>query len=115
MKTKNQILFILLLCVACVSEPENEMTFDKTKWAEKEGEDYPYRNLMLSNVIYNDTIRNLNKNDVLNLLGEPDRINEGYIYYMINQKRLVFWPLHSKFLVFKFKDKNTIDWIKIHE
>lgn len=115
MRTKIQILFILLLCVACVSEPEFEMTFDKTKWAVKEGKDYPFRNRMLNNVIYNDTIRELNNIDILNLLGKPDRKNEDYIYYMIDQKRIAFWPLHSKFLVFKFKDENTIDWIKIHE
>jgi hypothetical protein len=115
MKTKIQVLFILLLCVACVSEPDSEMSFDKTKWAIKEGKDYPYRNKMLNNVIFNDTIRDLNKASIINLLGEPDRKNEGHIYYIIAQKRLAFWPLHSKFLVFKFKNENSIDWIKIHD
>ena len=115
MKIKTPFILIVLLCFSCLSEPGTEISFDKTKWSFKEGKDYPYRNSMTNNVLYNDTIRNLTKKEVFNLFGEPDRSKEGYIYYMIAQERLAFWPLHSKFLVFKFKDEYTIEWIKVHE
>lgn len=115
MKTKILMIFLVILCFACIIESETEISFDKTKWSLKEGKDYPYRNSMYNNVLYNDTIRNLTKKEILNLLGKSDRSNEDFIYYMIAQERLAFWPLHSKFLVFKFKDENTIEWIKVHE
>ena len=92
-----------------------EITFDKTKWRVKEGLDYPNRDQMLNSIVYNDTVRALNKDEILDLLGEPDRRNEGYLYYLISQRRLGFWPLHTKTLVIKLSGDNTIDWIRIHE
>jgi hypothetical protein len=64
------------------------MVFDMKKWRTKDGADYPYRDQMLNNIVQNDTIRTLNKDEILNQLGAPDRANENYLYYMITQKRL---------------------------
>ncbi len=90
------------------------MVFDKAKWKTKEGEDYPYRESMLKDVVYNDTVRTLNREEVIDLLGEPDRMNEGHLYYLISQKRIASWPLHKKFMVIKVSS-DTIEWIKVHE
>lgn len=118
---------VLFLCItACTAEKRekseqvdlaiaNEISFDKEKWAIKEGEDYPYRDQMLTDIVYNDTVRILNKNEILTLLGEPDRTNEGHLYYMIEETRLGSWTLHSKTLVIKIAEDNTIEWIKIHD
>ena len=121
------LIIPLLLCVlACNTEKDEksglinhgtkaEILFDKTKWRVKEGLDYPNRDQMLNSIVYNDTVRALNKDEILDLLGEPDRRNDGHLYYMISQRRLGFWPLHTKTLVIKLLGDNTIDWIKIHE
>ncbi len=86
---------LLLLCsFACSSDKksksdleergkESEIQFDKSKWSSKDGVDYPFRDLMLNDLIYNDTVRMLDENEILNLLGEPDRSTDGYLYYMI--------------------------------
>ena len=117
---------ILLLCAyACSSDKksksdlieqgiESEIKFDKSKWRSKEGADYPFRDPMLKDLIYNDTVRMLTENEILNLLGEPDRSTDGHLYYMIAQKRIGSWPLHTKSLVIKFSN-DTIEWMKIHE
>ena len=126
MKIRVFILFLLICCFACKTDtaenaqhekkkPDSEMAFDKAKWKMKDGEDYLYRDKMLNDVVYNDTVRALNKDEILDLLGKPDRSHENHLYYRIAQKRLVFWPLHTKTLVIKFSEDNTIDWIKIHE
>lgn len=120
------IIPLLLIVLACNTEKDKksasvyhgaiaEISFDKTKWKFKEGLDYPYRDKMLNSIVYNDTVRALNKDEILDLLGEPDRSNDGYLYYMISQRRLGFWPLHTKTLVIKLSGDTTIDWIKIHE
>jgi hypothetical protein len=124
-------IFIVLLfvsCIACKSDgdknAENEgmkqgidMVFDKVKWEMKDGEAYPYREKMLNDVVYNDTIRTLNKDEILNLLGEPTyyRTDKNYLHYLITKTRLGFWTLHTKTMVIKFSEENTIEWIKIHE
>jgi len=98
-------------------KPDSEMVFDKAKWNAKNGADYPYRDKMVNDIVYNDTIRTLDKIEILDLLGEPSyyRNNKNFLYYTIKQKRLISWPLHTKSMVIKLSEDNTIEWIKIHE
>jgi hypothetical protein len=125
-----RVLTILLLvsCIGCYSDhvnysedmktkPNSELAFDKTKWTTKDGADYPYRDKMLNDVVYNDTIRALNKDEILDLLGEPSyyRNNNNFLHYRISEKRLGPWTLHTKTMVIKLLKDSTIDWIKIHE
>ena len=119
------IIFILSSCVPDSEtgnypysegeRPESEMTFDKTKWIIKEGLDYKYRDKMVNDVVYNDTIRQLNKDQILKLLGKPDRQTEYHLYYTVKQKRIANWPLHTKSMAIKLTDKDKVEWIKIHE
>lgn len=127
MKIRPFIIVLFLSCIACnnaseenTEKPEKsilttDIAFDKKKWATRDGVDYPYREKMLNDIVFNDTLRALNKDEFLEMLGEPDRTNENYLYYTIAQKRLGFWPLNTKTMVIKFSESDTIDWIKIHE
>jgi len=128
MKIRVIIVLLFICCLACNNErknysegislkPDSEMKFDKAKWKMKDGKDFPYRNKMLNDIVYNDTVRSLNKDEILDLLGEPTyyRSNENFLYYTITQKRLFSWPLHTRSMVIKFSDHNSIEWIKIHE
>ncbi|MDM9630675.1 hypothetical protein [Robiginitalea aurantiaca] len=89
--------------------------FDSGKWGIKVGADYPHRELMLSTLVYTDTLRKLNREEILSLLGRPDRSSEAHLYYLINQTRLGPWPLKSRFMVIKLTPSDTVEWIKIHE
>jgi hypothetical protein len=91
------------------------MPFNKTKWATKDGRDYPYRDKMLKDLMTNYQLHGLKKDTLEKLLGPPDRTNNGYLYYTIAQKRLGFFPLHTKTLVFKLTTDSTVEWRKIHE
>ncbi len=128
MRIRYLIIFLLFYGLACNTERHDksdlaggktspEANFDKIKWSIKEGKDYPYRDQMLNAVVYNDTIRMLNKDQIVELLGEPDYVRDDnfYLYYRITETRLAFWSLHTKTLVIKLTDDNIIDWIKIHE
>ena len=50
----------------------------------------------------------------LNLLGEPDYVREGHLYYRITETSLGNWPLKTKTMVIKLEDDKAIEWIKIH-
>ncbi|MEZ5083761.1 MAG: hypothetical protein R2750_09970 [Bacteroidales bacterium] len=126
MKIKYFVLFIFVSFLSCDTgseenaEDQNKqqdivIAFDEAKLKTIDGKDFPYRDKMLNNILYNDTIRALNKDEILDLLGEPTRINENYLYYMISQTRLGSWPLSTKTLVIKFAEDNTIEWIRVHE
>jgi hypothetical protein len=126
MKVKLLFILILIACLACNTDKKNrsesmgndtesEISFNKEKWSEKIGPDYPYRDQMLNDLVYNDTIRELNKDEIIELLGQPDKINEGHLYYLVTKKSLGPWPLHTKNMVIKLSEDNSIEWIKIHK
>lgn len=126
MNTRISIVLLVVCFLSCSTNREentknanktsgSEIAFHKEKWRAKEGKDYPFREGMLNDIVYNDTIRSQSKEEILGLLGEPDRINEEYLYYMVSQTRLGFWAIRTKTLVIKFSDNYEIEWIKIHD
>jgi hypothetical protein len=98
-----------------VEEAKTQVPFDAEKWSVKKGWDYPFRDMMLDDVVSNQEFRILSSNEIIELLGEPTRINEGHLYYRIAQKRLVLWPLHTKTLVIKMNEGDEVEWMKIHQ
>ncbi|MBT8188873.1 MAG: hypothetical protein KJO50_09530 [Bacteroidia bacterium] len=112
------IILLIMSAYACNSdrsEIPSQMEFVKEKWHLKEGKDYTYRYPMLNSLLYNDTIRSLDKDEILNLLGEPDYERERHFYYRVQETRLVSWRLHTRTLVIKLRDDDSIEWIKVHE
>ena len=116
----------IISCIACQRDKEAEehpatveettqIAFDQTLWQTGKDGKYPFRAQMVDSVLYNDTIRSLNGEEILELLGDPDKVNEGHLYYTISQRKLGAWPLHTKTLVVKLSDENSIEWIKLHE
>ena len=109
---------LLFYCFACKNGAEiNEEHFDKTKWAIKEDNKYPYRDKMLKDLIDNYTLHGLTRDSILNLLGEPTRTDSGYLFYTVSQRFVadIPVPLHTKSLVIKFTNEGRVEWRKIHE
>ncbi|WP_445381192.1 hypothetical protein [Robiginitalea sp. IMCC43444] len=109
--------FGLLLVFSCTPDGDKaeESPFDKTKWGEKQGDNYLYREAMLNGILYNDSIRELREEKIMELLGKPDRRNGEYLYYEISRRRLLGWTLHAKTMVVKMKADKSVDWIKVHQ
>ncbi len=123
MQTRSVFLILFFCCFSCSNENAGtgkqatalDSIFTHEKWMATDGQDYTYRDQIYRDVLYNDTIRSLGKAELLDLLGEPDRTNEDYLYYTIDQKRLGLWPLHTRTMVFKLTEHDSIEWIKLHE
>lgn len=121
MKTKIYILLLSLCCFACNNDKvekvatisKSEMAFDKTKWNTKSGTDYPFRNEMLKKLRATDTLRHLKKEEIITLLGPPDRMDKEYLFYKIAQKHIGILPIQTKTLVIKLSKKRNL--IMIHE
>ncbi|MCF6133211.1 hypothetical protein [Flavobacterium wongokense] len=124
MKKLILIFIVLISTVACKSNDEENakkdskttgrIAFDWKKWQTKEDKDYPYRNDMIDDLIASDTIKKLSKAKILSILGEPDRIDNNYFFYQIDQERIGSWPITTKTLVIKIKNDETVEWVKIH-
>lgn len=115
-------LLCLFLLLACEGESTRQndteevtAAYDKSKWLAREGDDYLHRAEMLNTVLYNDSLRSLPESGVLNMLGDPDRRQDGHLYYKIEENRTFGWTLHATYLVVKLTDDGKVEWIKVHE
>ena len=109
-------MFIVFFFLSCHTPPSEvpEAEFEATAWKVKEGRDYPHRDGMLIDLMQNDSIRALNEEHMIELLGEPDRTQDHHLYYIIHQSRLGFWVLRQKTLVIKYTPADSVEWMKIH-
>ena len=118
MNIKYLLPFIMLWFVACNQQKQEakQEKFDKSKWAIQEGNTYPYRDAMLNNLIADKRLTGTKRNNILNMLGEPTRIDTNYIFYRIKQTKLgLMLTLHTKTLVLEFATDSTVRTSKIHE
>jgi len=124
MKTRLLLLFLVVCVGSCQNtdktnaetEPrELKMKFDKERWRVTSDAAYAYRDKMLQDLIGSKRLKQLKKAAVLELLGAPDRTDSLYLFYTILQKRALFFPLHTKSMVIKLKDNDSVEWVKIHE
>lgn len=115
--------FTIALCTAflawgCQSDPgipDAQIPFDREQWELKSASSYTYRDQMVDAVLYSDTLRSLKRAELLEWLGNPDREQEGHLYYTIAENRLGFWTLNKKSIVIKLKTDDSVEWIKLHE
>lgn len=119
MKNNSSFIFLLLLTTllifSCKPEVERPQKFDKEQWAVRKENIHPYRNNMLKDLMNNYDLHGVNKDSVFNLLGSPDRSDNGYLFYEINRQQIGFFTLHTKTLVIKLKPDSTVEWLKIHQ
>src|SRR4051812_11280729 len=103
MKHGIYIFLLFFSCVACTKTTEErsnittreadtlsnaEIKFDKKKWRAKDDDDYPFREAMLNDLMINENLKGMKRDDAIRLLGEPDKIDTSYLFYRVEQKRL---------------------------
>ncbi|MDB5193726.1 MAG: hypothetical protein JWQ96_3289 [Segetibacter sp.] len=119
MKIRNALLLFFLAFLACKnkSDEKSEEKFDKIKWATKQDREYTYRDKMLADFMTSYKLNGVPKDSVLSLLGQPLRSENGYLYYIVDQKFLpnTYFPISTKSLVIKLTKDSTVEWRKIHE
>lgn len=124
MKIHHLICFLLISSCTCnstnktptppIDKEELEMAFDFEKWNLKNGNIYPFREQMVNSILFDDSLRQLSKDEIVETLGEPNRQTGEYIYYEIERSKLLFMTMYTRTLVIKF-DGQRVEWMKVHE
>ena len=109
------ILLMFSEVAAEKNEREHGIAFDHEKWNTRIDDNFVYRNKMIKDLITSETLRRLNKDEVISMLGQPDRIDNAYLFYRIDQKRIGLFPLHVTTLVIKLSIDGTPNKVMIHE
>lgn len=114
------LLCFILLLTSCNKQEETVVKnqiieFNKEKWLIQDGYTYPNRDKMLPVLFTNDTLKKLERKDIYSLLGEPNRTDKNYLFYTVSQRRIGFFPLHTKTLVIKLQGNDSLNKVMIHE
>lgn len=112
------ILAVLFLFLSCKNNVEEnpKKTFDAVLWLVKDTEgNYAHREEMLDNLVYKVTLKGLPKEEIIKMLGEPERTDNNHLFYEVSSKQVGAFPLHKKFLVIKLDKNNTVEWRKIKD
>ena len=118
MQIRKLLLTFFIASVGCQNKDgQPEQKFDRIKWATKHDREYPYRDKILNDLITNHKLHGIRHDSVLYLLGQPNRTDNGHLFYTIEQKFFpnTSWPLHTRTLVIKLARDSTVEWRKIHE
>ncbi|MBS1731905.1 MAG: hypothetical protein JST02_01290 [Bacteroidetes bacterium] len=113
------VLFVTLFCWSCDHNRKQssgaDEKFDSAKWMVNTDGKFPHRDAMLNDLLANSTLQRKKRAEVLRLLGEPTREDNGYLFYLVSQEKIGFFPLHTKTLVIKFTEYKVVEWVKIHK
>lgn len=116
--TRVLLILLLLACLSCKNKSggQSQEKFDKIKWAIKEDKKYPYRDKMLNDLVYKQKLKGVRKEEVIDMLGQPNRTDTNYFFYIVDESFFgdLPVPIHSKSLVIKFLN-DTVEWRKIKE
>ena len=118
MNVRKYFPVFLLCCLACTHKKQeiSGEKFDKAKWITQSGKEYPYRDLMLNDLIANKRLTGLKRDSILNMLGQPNRSDTNYIFYSIEQTLLAgIFPVHTTMLVVEFAADSTVRSSKIYQ
>ncbi|MBP9195368.1 MAG: hypothetical protein KBF57_11840, partial [Saprospiraceae bacterium] len=109
MKERNLLtLLILMTLFSCRRDAEiaalGKMEFNSEQW--KEGSDgvYPYREKMVDDLLKRYDWEGMPRAEVEALLGKPGSGDSLNYVYMMYQKKVSFFRLHTHALVVKFRE-----------
>ena len=113
-----KVILILLFILPIIHACNQDSHFEKTKWLEKEDISYPYRAVMLDDLVTNYKLTGLTYQQLTDLLGQPDslsnKLNE-VVYEITVQYDIDIDPVYEKNLVFQFNPDSTVKSFKIEE
>ena len=112
-------MMVLLSCQTSKNEKseaaaETEVAFDRELWLTRDGTNFPHRESMYKSLFENDTLKKLKKDQVLQMLGEPTRIDNLHLFYRITEDRVGMMIMRTKTLVIKLREDDSVEKVMVH-
>lgn len=97
-----------------------DMDFNSKKWLiEKDLEYFPYRNLMINDIVENNLFAGFHYDRLIDSLGVPDNVrprNDNEIYYLIeNDYGWDIDPIYTKYLILTLNNDSCVINSKVYE
>lgn len=96
------------------TQASEQLTFETLNWKTASGEAFPYREKMLKNLLDSVKLKGLKYAEVIKLLGQPERIDNGHLFYPVSRSEVGALTLHTTTLVIKLNKDSIVEWRKLH-
>lgn len=110
------VLAVLLLLSSCFHK--NNRPFDSVEW-KNEGVDWwitDVREKMVNNLIQSDTLIGLQKEEVKELLGIPEKIDNNKLYILVREKYFTnIDPDYIKYLIVELNDFEKVFKVSVYK
>jgi len=109
-------LFLFFVIIVLLNGCHKDIKFDKDKWSQEDGFDWPVRNKMLNDLVKNCPLLRRHQSEVLNLLGQPSNWGNNFFSYQLAIRYSGIDPVYQKDLEFIYSGQDsTIISFKIVE
>jgi hypothetical protein len=113
-------LLLILTFLTILTSCENQLKFDSGKWKEYEDlNSYPYRQLMLRDIVENNRLIGLSYQSIIDSLGQPQNYSDkklNELWYMVTTKYGTdIDPVYAKYLVLTIDNDSTVTKVDINE
>jgi hypothetical protein len=112
-------LLILMTLFSCRRDAEIEslqkMEFNTKQWVEGTDGVYPYREKMVDDLLKRYDWEGMPRAEVEALLGKPGSGDSLNYVYMMYQKKVSFFRLHTHALVVKFREDGVVKKVVIYK
>jgi len=113
-----RIVIILLFVLPIIHACNQGCHFEQAKWLEKKDLSYPYRDVMLDDLVKNYELTGLTYQQLTDLLGQPDSLSDRsneVVYEIKVEYDIDVDPVYVKNLIFEFSPDSTVLGFKIEE
>jgi hypothetical protein len=113
-----KIIFILFFIIPIIQTCNRDFHFVKTRWLEKKDSVYPYRDVMIDDLVTNYELTGLTYQQLKDLLGQPDSLsdkNNEVVYEIKIEYDIDIDPVYTKKLIFEFSPDSIVRGFKIEE
>ncbi|MCZ4409475.1 hypothetical protein O3Q51_11690 [Cryomorphaceae bacterium 1068] len=109
----NRLIHILAMLMGLVLlSCDRDIPFEKNKWVEHADRFYPYRNLMVEDLLESEEFKGKSLKEVFEILGTHDDWCDHTMYELKYQILVGYGsdsaPIHTKYLVFELNPADTL-------
>ena len=123
-RCKSHLILMKRIIISCLSllsillSCQSEVKFDKVKWQTQEDPAFPpsSRKAMLNDLLSSYKLDQMNKSQVLNLLGQPDYSSDSDIVYKVIEDYVTdIDPVYTKQLEIKLEPDQSVKAVEVNE
>lgn len=109
---------ICLISLIAITGCNSSAKFDRQKWSNGNGLDYPLRDQVIDDLVKNHQLKGLTYRQVIDTLGSPQKLDSLQVSYQIVDNSFTYSrtkPIHKKNLILYFSKDSVVTRFEVYD